>query len=79
MLAADEGLEDEEPFGFLLGEPEESTHQPASNISALTAIIKGSATAALAAAPSTPQPARESPPPALLPEVPAPGNSHEYL
>jgi len=79
MPAADEGMEDDEPFGFLLGEAEESAHQPASNISALTAIIKGSATAALAATPSTPQPARESPPPALLPEVPAPGNSHEYL
>jgi hypothetical protein len=77
--AADEGMEDDEPFGFLLGEPEDSAHQPASSISALTAIIKGSATAVLAAAPSMPEPTRESPPQALLPEVPAPRNSHEHL
>ena len=77
--AADEGMEDDEPFGVLLGEPEDSAHQPASSISALTAIIKGSATAVLAAAPSMPEPTRESPPQALLPEVPAPRNSHEHL
>ncbi len=66
-----------EPFGFLLAEPSESAAAAAPSTSALTAIIKGSATAPLIAAPSVPATAPAAPPdePAspvlsLMPDVP---------
>lgn len=66
-----------EPFGFLLGEPAEPAAISTPSTSALTAIIKGSSTAPLIAAPSEPAIAPAAPPdePAasvlsLMPDVP---------
>ncbi len=66
-----------EPFGFLLGESSEPAAISTPSTSALTAIIKGTATAPLIAAPSVPATAPAAPPdePAapvlsLMPDVP---------